>query len=129
MKGIELPINILVVVAVAVIVLLGLVALYFSGFVGPAGVMNQESAKQKYCAIIMRSPDGCTGGTDLNSIIISDFDADRDGELDVGSTWDWDTSSCGGDVTDNEDNLASLLACYFGVTSERNGLASCGCAI
>jgi hypothetical protein len=31
MKGIELPINILVIVAIAVIVLLGLVALYFIG--------------------------------------------------------------------------------------------------
>jgi hypothetical protein len=127
-KGIELPINILVVVAVAVIVLLGLVALYFSGFMGPAGVMNQESAKQKYCALVMRSPDGCAGGVALSSITVSDFDADRDGSLDAGTTWDWATSTCGAGASE-EDNLAALLACYFGVTSERDGLLSCGCAI
>jgi hypothetical protein len=128
-KGIELPINILVVVAVAVIVLLGLVALYFSGFMGPAGVMNQESAKQKYCALVMRSPNGCQGGVALESIAVSDFDADRDGTLgtdETGSGWTWGTSSCGGA---DGDNLAALLACYFGVTTERDGLLSCGCAI
>jgi len=130
-KGIELPINILVVVAVAVIVLLGVVALYFSGFMGPAGIMSQESAKQKYCALVMRSPDGCSGGTSLASIAISDFDANRDGEITYGTTWDWDASplACGTNAVANEDNLAALLACYFGATSERNGLISCGCAI
>ncbi|MFH1474100.1 MAG: hypothetical protein ABIE55_04410 [Candidatus Aenigmatarchaeota archaeon] len=136
MKGIELPINILVVVAVAVIVLLGLVALYFSGFMGPAGLMNQEAAKQKYCALIMRSPEGCSGGVALDSIDVLDFDADRDrtlGAEDTGSDWTWGTSTCGaptgGGPSADGDNLAALLACYFGVTEERNGLVSCGCAI
>ena len=134
MKGIELPINILVVVAVAVIVLLGVIALYFSGFIRPAGVMNQESAKSSYCAIIMRSPGGCAGTILLSSVGITDFDADRDtfmGAADTGSGWDdtWATIPCGGAVGDAGDNLAALLACYFGVTSERDGLKTCGCAI
>ena len=131
MKGIELPINILVVVAVAVIVLLGVIALYFSGFMGPAGLMSQEAAKQKYCAIIMRSPDGCAEGYGLQNVTVMDFDADKDGKLDSGKAWDWDTNDIDDCVADNtvDDNLASLLACYFGATSERNGLVSCGCAI
>jgi hypothetical protein len=46
MKGVELPINILVVVAIAVIVLLGLIALYvinigpFGGFISLASLKN-----------------------------------------------------------------------------------------
>jgi amino acid transporter len=48
-KGVELPINILVVVAIAVIVLLGLVALYFIGF-NPFSVTTAlESAKNNGC--------------------------------------------------------------------------------
>ncbi|MFH0929454.1 MAG: hypothetical protein V1818_03805 [Candidatus Aenigmatarchaeota archaeon] len=140
MKGIELPINILVIVAVAVIVLLGLVALYFSGFMGPAGVMNAQATKQKYCASIMNNPMGCQGGVYTSSIQINDFDADKDGVLgtsDGGTSWHetdavWDSQLpvdvCTAD--DNvQDNLASLLACYFGATSERNALQICGCTI
>jgi hypothetical protein len=129
-KGIELPINILVVVAVAVIVLLGIVALYFSGFMGPAGVMTQQAAQTKYCAEIMRSPNGCTGGVALNTILTPDFDSDKDTYVrtaDTGTGWTWGTSTCGGAVGGNGDNLAALLACYFGATTEANGLKSCGC--
>jgi len=127
MKGIELPINILVIIAVAVIVLLGVIALYFSGFMGPAGVMTQNSAKQKYCAIIMRSPNGCQGGIALNSTQIGDFDANRDGKMDPGNTWVWGTTQC--ITVANADNLAALLNCYYGVGSESEGLKACGCAI
>jgi hypothetical protein len=50
MKGIELPINILVIVAIAVIVLLGLVALYFVGF-SPFGSSTSLTAlKNKACS-------------------------------------------------------------------------------
>jgi hypothetical protein len=132
MKGIELPINILVIIAVAVIVLLGVIALYFSGFMGPAKLLDQNSAKQKYCAIIMRSPTGCQGQTLLNTIGISDFDADQDGNsgaAETGTGWIWGTA-CPTLPTaaGSGDNLASLLACYYGITSESDGLKSCGCA-
>ena len=138
MKGIELPINILVIVAVAVIVLLGIVALYFAGFLGPAGTMTQQSAKSKYCALVVRHPQGCTYGVGLNTVLISDFDANKDGTLSSGNIWCFGVgdpvpacaaaSTCGA-VLANTDNLASLLQCYFGVTSSKDGLRSCGCAI
>jgi len=128
-KGIELPINILVVVAVAVIVLLGVIALYFGGFMGPAQTMTASTAKSTYCAYITRHPEGCrVGSININSTLVTNFDADQDGALDPGTTWVWGTSSCGPTGTGN-DNLASLLQCHFGVNSERNGLIACGCAI
>ena len=53
MKGVELPINILVVVAIAVIVLLGLVALYFIGF-NPFSVTSAlEATKNQGCRLWM----------------------------------------------------------------------------
>jgi len=48
-KGVELPINILVVVAIAVIVLLGLVALYFIGFNPFSVSAGIESIKNDAC--------------------------------------------------------------------------------
>jgi hypothetical protein len=49
MKGVELPINILVVVSIAVIVLLGMVALYILG-IGPFNrQITQDAAKVEAC--------------------------------------------------------------------------------
>jgi len=141
MKGIELPINVLVIVAVAVIVLLGIIALYFGGFVGPAGVMTQQTAKEKYCAIVMRTPNGCTVGTKwVDSVTISDFDANKDTNMNAGANWCWGTApndpaagACGAATTCNaagtSDNLAALLTCYYGITNERDALRACGCTI
>jgi hypothetical protein len=154
MKGIELPINILVIIAVAVIVLLGVIALYFSGFMGPARILDQNSAKQKYCAVVMRSPNGCQGGMWLDSVQIPDFDANENGNtgttaagvpLDAGppsaNNWCWTTAPsdplagacgvqtpCGTTAPAKSDNLASLLACYYGITKESDALKACGCA-
>jgi len=50
MKGIELPINVLVIVAIAVIVLLGLVVLYFIGFNPFSGSISLTSLKNAGCS-------------------------------------------------------------------------------
>ena len=57
MKGVELPINILVVVAIAVIVLLGLVALYFIGFNPFSVAAGTESIKNAGCRTYMNQND------------------------------------------------------------------------
>ena len=49
MKGIELPINILVIVAIAVIVLLGMVALYFAGWSPFSQTAGIEAVKNSAC--------------------------------------------------------------------------------
>lgn len=50
MKGIELPINVLVIVAIAVIVLLGIVVLYFIGFNPFSGSISITSLKNSGCS-------------------------------------------------------------------------------
>ena len=60
MKGVELPINILVVVAIAVIVLLGLVALYFLGFNPFSMTTALESAKSTGCRVYLNQATPCS---------------------------------------------------------------------
>jgi amino acid transporter len=66
-KGVELPINILVIVAIAVIVLLGLVALYFIGF-NPFSVTTAlDAAKNTGCRTYMNQyPTPCGNWTTFN---------------------------------------------------------------
>ena len=54
MKGVELPINILVVVAIAVIVLLGMVALYLIGFNPISVTTAQDAANMSHYVIFSR---------------------------------------------------------------------------
>jgi hypothetical protein len=49
MKGVELPINVLVIVAIGVIVLLGLVVLYFVGFNPFSSSVSATSLKNSAC--------------------------------------------------------------------------------
>ncbi len=116
MKGVELPINILVVVAVAVIVLLGVVALYFSGFVTPAGVMSSEAAKEAGCTRVMRNPNGCIT-VDPSTILLDGtvtglpaFDANDDASI------------------TNADTLLALCDNYFGVAAAGDCRKLCGCS-
>ena len=66
MKGIELPINILVVVAIAVIVLLGLVALYFIGFNPFSNTTALNAAKSSGCRLYMNQAPACSNWTAFN---------------------------------------------------------------
>jgi hypothetical protein len=130
MKGLELPINVLVIVAIAVIVLLGIVALYLGGWTPFGSSIGVESVKNEACAELVRK--GCNIAT--SSINIPNFDADQDGlsgynsygiAQDIGS----DTiGSCGSSATgDLDDNLYNLCECYYGRTSEVECKRLCGC--
>lgn len=56
-KGIELPVNVLVIVAVAVIVLLGIIALFMGGFGSSAATLEQRTAFNEHCAQIITDCD------------------------------------------------------------------------
>jgi hypothetical protein len=57
MKGLELPVNILVIIIIAIIVLLAVVALFLGGYTG-VGVIDSAGAKTKACGVIVNS--GCS---------------------------------------------------------------------
>jgi hypothetical protein len=124
MKGVELPINILVVVAIAVIVLLALVALYFIGF-GPFSTsISIEGVKNAACSELVRR--GCV---DLTNTIGVNFDADGDGRVGGVGTWTFLTSVCNVSppAVGAGDNLASLCECQYSRTSEAVCKRLCGC--
>ena len=120
MKGVSLPINVLVIVVIAVIVLLGIVALYFGGFSPFGAAIGVEGAKNDACGRLVRM--GCSSST--GSINVTNFDADMDGNIDPGT----ETFS-GGILTcaNGNDNLGRLCACYYNRTTDSNCRRLCGC--
>ncbi len=61
LKGVELPVNVLVILAIAVIVLLGLILLYVISTSGPNNFLAELAAKNKACGKI--KTEGCSGST------------------------------------------------------------------
>jgi len=135
MKGftIGLPINILVVVVIAVIILLGIMALQLGGWGPFAGAVSLEGVKNTACRKLVQGTN-CVDST--NTITISNFDADDDGGNDGGDTWDWTAPVCRDPGADgvpgtaddpSNDNLASLCYCNYGRTSDVGCKALCNC--
>ncbi len=83
-KGVELPINILVIVAIAVIVLLGLVALYFVGFNPFSTTAGLEGIKNKACQTLVQT-NNC--GV-LTSTIQVNYDVNDDSQVTAADTLD-----------------------------------------
>jgi hypothetical protein len=127
MKGLELPINVLVIVAIAIVVLLAVIALYFGGFTPFSSAVNIEGVKNEGCRQLVQQKN-CNAAT--NAIAISNFDADQDtfiGTADTGSGWTWGTSVCKGAVGSGGDNLASLCKCWYTRDSDASCRQLCGC--
>jgi len=117
MKGITLPVNVLVLVAIAVIVLMGLVGLYFTGFSPFGQASGVESVKNEACRdllIVKR----CLNAT--NTIKITKFDANKNGVNDSGTNWNWGSGT-------GDDNLAALCYNYFGARNESQCKSVCTC--
>ena len=124
MKGVELPINVIVIVVLALVVLLGILAL-FSGVWTPgvAGI-SLEAAKNNACQMLVST--GCDSPA---SIIVKDFDADKDGTLnearsDVNNNADACTP---GAATNSGDNLYMLCKCWYGADETDCETRICGC--
>jgi hypothetical protein len=119
MKGIELPINALIIITVAVLVLLGIVALWMSGWGSGSQGVTIEAAKAVGCSALLRDSAGCTAVDP--ALIIFDganafrhvvkFDADGDGTP--------------GEAL--EDNLQNLCNRYYGTSTAGDCRKVCGC--
>ena len=79
MKGISLPINMVVIIAVAVIVLLSLAAFFMGGFVHPTAKMSDTDAWNTGCG--MWRMRGCKLA-DVDDITILGYDPNGDGKDD-----------------------------------------------
>jgi len=121
MKGIELPINVLVIIVIAVIVLLGVIAVYFTGWTPFAQTAGVEAVKNAGCRIVVYN---CS--TDLDDIL---FDGSNAGlpKYDVNGDGDFcpadGTTVCG--ANDNDDML-KLCEIHFDADA-RACAKLCGC--
>ena len=106
-KGVELPVNVLVIVAIAVIVLLGLIALYMAGTGGPFSSISLSAAKQSGCSKLI-SMNSCAP----NPIHIGvNFDVDGNGAIDSGTC-----NAVSNPPKTCNDNLGALLVAYYGAS-------------
>jgi hypothetical protein len=130
MKGVELPINTMVIVVLAVIILLALVAMYFSGFGPFSTAVGLEGVRGDACRRLVQE-NGCRVST--STIGISDYDANKNnkmGTTEINTGWTWGTggSVCGQFAAGDGDNLASLCNCTYGLTTETACRGLCGCS-
>jgi hypothetical protein len=140
MKGMELPVNALVIILIAVLVLLGIVALWMGGWVAGAQGVTIEAAKAAACSELMRYYLGCTA-LEPYTIGISNFDANKNGAILSGilpGDWCWaigvpggalacPAKSVCGTTSTGKDNLASLCSCYYSAWTASDCRKLCGC--
>jgi hypothetical protein len=118
MKGIELPINILVIIVIAVIVLLGIIAVYFTGWTPYAQSSGVDAVKNAGCRMVVYN---CS--IDLDTILFDGsmaglpvYDVDGDGKL----------CPADGAVCTEDDDLELLCRIHYDV-NEIECAKICGC--
>jgi hypothetical protein len=123
MKGVELPINSLVIIVICLIVLLSVVAFYFFGWRPWSMTVTQESARNNACQMLAVM--GCRAHP--ANISVSSFDADKDGNIDpLTSSIYITTISCSNPSDVNTfDSLWSLCVCYYNLPQTDGGVESC----
>jgi hypothetical protein len=104
MKAVSLPINILVIIAIAVIVLLGLIAMYFTGFGPFTTAVSLEGVKNEACRELVQQ---YRCDRDLDDILTDNFDVAGDGDS-------------------ANDNLESLCSIHFNLDAA-GCKQMCGC--
>jgi hypothetical protein len=97
MKGVALPIEVLVVVVIAVIVLLGLIAVYFAGWTPFSGTVGVDAVKGAACRFVIYD---C-------SVLLTDVVFDGTMELPV-----FDANG-NGITPEAADNLETLCSNYY----------------
>ena len=111
MKGVELPISTLVIVILALVVLLGILALFF-GVVTPGSTsMTLEAAKNNACQMLI-STNGCDTTDSTKTIVVNNFDANKDGKQVGGSAFDDTITGCSS-TSIAQDNLYMLCKCWY----------------
>jgi hypothetical protein len=111
MKGLELPINVMVILVLGIIILIAVIALIYGAYPPSIKSVDLTTVKNSACQVLTSM--GCGGSP--SSIIISNFDANNDGKLDGGSDWTFGAGNC---ARSGEDNLASLCECYYSIMDE-----------
>jgi len=112
MKGVELPINTLVIVVIALVILIALIALFYGVWAPSVEDIDLESAKNNACQMLISL--GCD--SEPEEISMSNFDADKDDTSDVyyNDKWSyWDNT-----ISDLKARNEYLWFIEFGCSSD-----------
>ncbi len=97
-----------------------MIVAFVSGGIQPGvGSLSLIDAKTSACNKLISQ--GCS--VEPQNILISDFDADKDGQLDSASG----TDGCGNKASPASDNLYMLCKCYYGANITQCKQNVCGC--
>ncbi len=105
MKGIELPINTLIIIVIALTILLALIALFYGVWTPGSSGLNLDATKNTACHMLVS-----TGCSDTTMVYINNFDADKDGNLNEQNS---NIGDCG--LASAGDNLFMLCKCWYNV--------------
>jgi hypothetical protein len=108
MKGMELPVNTLIILVIAIIVLIAIIAFFLGVYKPSKESLGLETAKDNACQMLNSL--GCKFAP--TGIAVSTFDADQNGE--VGNTGN--ANGICGDPAGSGDNLQMLCKCWYGVS-------------
>ena len=122
MKGVELPINVIVIVVLCLVVLLAIIALFFGVWTPGSTGITLEAAKNNACQMLIS-----TGCGSVSNIAVNNFDANKNGIIgETGSTVDDTAAACkpgGGGA----DNLYMLCKCWYGADETSCKTRICNC--
>lgn len=121
MKATSLPINAIIILVLALIVLIAILGFYF-GIWNPTSFGTKlEAAKSTACQKLV-SVGGCNPSSSMQTgnIVITDFDADKDGTNDPGTTVDTGNTACG-TASPAQDNLRMLCICNYFISGGASG--------
>ncbi len=120
MRGVELPISAIILIALAIIALIALIAFLYPEFLGQSESFSVVSVKNTACMEFLDN------NCDVDPMNIDvNFDADRNGEAIPRTDCD---RSCGPGISC--DNLRTLARCWFGcpdLTIVQCAKKLCGC--
>ena len=111
MKGLELPINVMIILVLGMIILIVVVALVYGAYRPSIGSVDLTTAKNNACQMLVSL--GCER-TSPGYVLIPNFDANGDGEI------------------NEEDTLMSLCEEKYGIeTDDESGCKTqvCGCVL
>ncbi len=110
MKGVELPVNVMVMLVIAVIVLFSVLALFLGIWSPVPGTITPDAARSAACLKLMTGTPDCLNA-DLTDIHIGNFDADKNGV--AGSPGDNLMTLCNNyyDTNGDQDRCRALCNC------------------
>ena len=125
-KGLELPINVLVIVAVAVVVLLGVSILFMTGFLSGGNTLNQSNSWNQACVQVKVNCAQNYANTPVTTLVIGTQQVSKFGEM-CGALGRYDNSQVTYSAADGWTANTGSTVTDAADTSQNGCNVACGC--